>query len=66
MLSDWKEKEQWLGRGETWRLKQKFWDGQRWMDLQWFWDPSKVWPLTSLCVHCSAVISVDHLTATAD
>ena len=51
----------------AWPLKQEFWDGQRWMDLQWFWDPSKVWPLPTLCVHCSAVISVHgHLTTSPD
>lgn len=67
MLSHWNEKEHWLGRKEAWPLKQEFWDGQRWMDLQWFWDPSKVWPLPTLCVHCSAEISVDgHLTTSPD
>lgn len=66
MLSHWNEKEHWLGREESWPLKKEFWDGQRWMDLQWFWDPSKVWPLPALCVHCGAVVSVDHLTTSPD
>ena len=66
MLSHWNEKEHWLGREESWPLKQEFWDGQRWIDLQWFWDPSKVWPLPTLCIYCSAVISVDHLTASPE
>ena len=66
MLSHWNEKEHWLGREESWPLKKEFWVGQRWMDLQWFWDPSKVWPLPALCVHCGAVVSVDHLTTSPD
>ena len=66
MLSHWNQREHWLGREESWPLKQEFWDGQRWIDIQWFWDPSKVWPLPTLCVHCNAVISVDHLTASPE
>ena len=66
MLSHWNEREHWLGREESWPLKQEFWDGQRWIDLQWFWDPSKIWPLPTVCVHCSTIISVDHLTTSPE
>ena len=66
MLSHWNEREHWLGREESWPLKQEFWDSQRWIDLQWFWDPSKIWPLPTVCVHCSTIISVDHLTTSPE
>ena len=66
MLSHWNEREHWLGREESCSLKQEFWDGQRWIDLQWFWDPSKIWPLPTVCVHCSTIISVDHLTTSPE
>ena len=66
MLSHWNEREHWLGREESWPLKQEFWDGQRWIDLQWFWDRSKIWPLPTVCVHCSTIISVDHLTTSPE
>lgn len=66
MLSHWNRRGHWLGGEESWPLKQEFWDGHWWIEIQWFWDPSKVWPLPTLCVHCTAVISVDHLTGSPE
>lgn len=62
MLSHWSERHHWLGKSESWPLKNELWDGQRWVDLQWFWDPEKMWLLPSLCPFCGVPISADHLS----
>jgi hypothetical protein len=66
MVSHWKEREHWLGKNDTWPLKNQIWDGKRWLELQWFWDPNKTWVIPCCCEYCGNTISVDQLINSED